>query len=88
MKIFAERLRELRKLHKINQSKLAEVLSINQRQISYYENDTNEPSLESLIALADYFSVSVDYLLGRTDDPKVHGRTLEITGRTQRIYKK
>jgi Predicted transcriptional regulators len=68
--IFAERLKELRNKHKISQAALAELLKISQRQISYYENGKDTPPLPSLIILADYFGVSIDYLVGRSDKPE------------------
>ena len=37
-----------------------------------FENGNKKPSLDMLIKLADYFDVSIDYLAGRTDDPKLH----------------
>lgn len=40
--------------------------------ISNFENEQRKPSLDMLIKLADYFDVSIDYLAGRTDDPKLH----------------
>ena len=69
MIIFAERLKELRKKHKVNQTILAELLHVSQRQISYYENAQDTPSLLSLIVIADYFDVSLDYLVGRSNNP-------------------
>ena len=67
MKIFQERLIEQRKLNKITQRQMAEFLQIAQPSYIRYENGSSEPSLESLVKIADYFDVSVDYLLGRTD---------------------
>lgn len=63
------RLKELRKSRGISQLKLAMDLSMNQNSISRYENGEREADYETLIAFADYFGVSVDYLLGRTDNP-------------------
>lgn len=40
--------------------------------IGNFENGNKKPSLDMLIKLADYFDVSIDYLVGRTDDPKLH----------------
>ena len=67
MKIFQERLIELRKLHKLTQRQLAEYLNMAQPSYIRYENGTSEPSLENLVKLADCFDVSVDYLLGRKE---------------------
>ena len=67
MKIFQERLIEQRKLNKITQRQMAEYLQITQPSYIRYENGTSQPSLENLVKIADYFDVSVDYLLGRTE---------------------
>ncbi len=65
------RLKELRTSKHISQVKLAMDLNMNQNSISRYENGEREADYETLIAFADYFGVSVDYLLGRTDNPKI-----------------
>ena len=67
MKIFQERLIEQRKLNKTTQRELADYLQIAQPSYIRYENGTSEPSLENLVKLADFFDVSIDYLLGRTE---------------------
>ena len=64
------RLKELRKKRKISQLKLALDLNMNQNTISRYENLEREADYETLIKLADYFDVYLDYLLGRKDDIK------------------
>ena len=64
MKIFQERLIEQRKLNKLTQRQMAEYLQITQPSYIRYENGTSQPSLESLVKIADHFDVSVDYLLG------------------------
>ncbi|WP_371377684.1 helix-turn-helix domain-containing protein [Sporomusa aerivorans] len=69
MIIFAERLKELRMKHKVSQAVLADLLHVSQRQISYYETAQDTPSLPSLIAIADYFDISLDYLVGRSNNP-------------------
>lgn len=61
------RLKALRKERCISQLKLALDLNMNQNAISRYENLEREADYETLIKLADYFGVSLDYLLGRTD---------------------
>ena len=65
-----KRLRELREQMGISQLKLAMDLSLNQNTISRYETGEREADYKTLIALADYFRVSVDYLLERTDNPR------------------
>lgn len=67
------RLREIRLAKGITQLKLAMDLNMNQNSISRYENEEREADYKTLVAFADYFHVSVDYLLGRTDDPKAGG---------------
>ena len=62
------RLKTLRKQRKISQLKLALDLNMNQNTISRYENMERQADYETLVALADYFGVSLDYLLGRTDE--------------------
>ena len=66
------RLKELRKEKGISQLKLAVDLNTNQNTISRYETGEREPGIVELIKIADYFDVSVDYLLERTDNPKVN----------------
>lgn len=63
------RLKELRKSSGISQLKLAMDLGMNQNSISRYENLERQADYETLIKFADYFNVSIDYLLGRTDNP-------------------
>lgn len=65
------RLREIRKEKGISQIKLAMDLNTNQNTISRYETGEREPGIVELIKIADYFNVSVDYLLERTDNPKI-----------------
>ena len=64
------RLKELRTKRKISQLKLALDLNMNQNTISRYENVERQADYDTLIKFADYFGVSLDYLLGRTDNEK------------------
>ena len=66
------RLKFLRKKKKISQLKLAIDLNLNQNSISRYENGTREADYATLIMFADYFNVSIDYLLERTENPKTN----------------
>lgn len=68
------RLKELRKSKGISQLKLALDLSTSQNTISRYETGEREPGIHELIMIADYFNVSLDYLLERTDDPTFYGK--------------
>ena len=63
------RLKDLRKQKGISQLKLAMDLSMNQNTISRYETGEREADYKTLIKIADYFNVSIDYLLERTDNP-------------------
>ena len=63
------RLKKIRKERRISQLKLAMDLGMNQNTVSRYETGEREADYQPLIAFADYFHVSVDYLLGRTDNP-------------------
>ena len=66
------RLKQIRKAKGISQLKLAMDLNTNQNTISRYETGEREPGIRELISLADYFNVSEDYLLERTDNPKLY----------------
>lgn len=63
------RLKELRISRGVSQLKLALDLNMNQNSISRYETGIRQADYETLIAFADYFNVSIDYLLERTDNP-------------------
>ena len=65
------RLKKLRKMKNISQLKLALDLNMNQNSISRYENGEREADYETLVKFADYFDVSLDYLLGRTDNTEI-----------------
>ncbi len=66
-----ERLKKIRKEKGVSQSDVAEILGISRQAYNHYETGRRDPSNESLNTLANYFSVSVDYLLGRTPAPNV-----------------
>ena len=72
MNEFCKRLKELRLEKEIGQIALAKQLSVSKGIISLWENGLREPTLSNLIALAKFFEVSLDYLLGRTDNPKIN----------------
>ena len=67
--MIGERLLELRKDAELTQDELAAILNINKHSISSYERDKSEPPDAIKIAIAKHFNVSIDYLLGLTDDP-------------------
>lgn len=64
------RLKELRKQHNITQLKLAMDLGLNRNAISRYETGEREADYKTLIKLAEYFDVSIDYLLECTNNPE------------------
>lgn len=66
------KLREIRKKKNISQLKLALDLNMSQNTISRYETGEREPGIKEIILIADYFDVSIDYLVGRTDNPKIN----------------
>ena len=65
--IFQERLRALRKERKETQARTAAALGLADRHYQRFEGGTNLPSFQNIVALAEYFQVNADYLLGRTD---------------------
>ena len=66
------RIKELRKKKGLSQLRLAMELNTTQNTISRYETGEREPGIDELIKIADYFHVSVDYLIGRTENPKMN----------------
>lgn len=67
LQIFGQRLRELREERGISQRELAEIIGISKGAVYYYESDGRAPDIVTLEKLCDYFGVSADYLLGRTN---------------------
>jgi len=70
--MYLRRLRDLREDHDLMQKEIAAVLGIQQTVYSRYERGFQTIPLEHLVTLADYYHVSTDYLLGRTDNPNVN----------------
>ena len=70
MDVFAKRLRELRKSKRVYQKEIAELLNIVGRQYIRYEAGEVDPPVSKVITLANYYNVSVDYLLGLSDNPE------------------
>ena len=66
------RLKDLRTSRGVSQVKLAMDLNVNQNSISRYESGLREPDYNTLIKIADYFKVSIDYLLYRTENPNIN----------------
>lgn len=70
--MYFQRLRDLREDQDMKQSEIADLLGIQQTVYSRYERGFQNIPLEHLLKLADYYNVSVDYILGRTDNPKLN----------------
>ena len=68
MKSYVDRIRELREDNDIKQKEIAEYLKTTQQVYSRYEKGTNEIPLRHIIALARYYNVSCDYILGETNN--------------------
>ena len=67
--MFIERLKKLRKKEKLTQKDIATFLNISQPAYQQFESGKKKMNLETMEKLADYFNVSIDYLLGKTDIP-------------------
>ena len=72
MYLYFPRLRDMREDADLTQREIAEILGIKQTVYSRYERGFQTIPLEHLVALADYYHVSTDYLLGRTNNPKIN----------------
>ena len=66
------RLKELRNKANITQKELAEAINTSQQSIAFYEKGERKPKHDMVEKLADYFNVSTDYLLGKTDFPDLN----------------
>ncbi len=74
---FCKNLASLRRERGMSQREVAEVLQISQALLSHYENGAREPGLAFVCRACDYYGVSADYLLGRTDEREdTHLKTL------------
>lgn len=69
---FSDRLKELRLSRNLTQKQVYEAVKMSAIGYQRYEYGEREPSFSKLLALADYFDVSLDYLAGRSDDPARH----------------
>lgn len=69
MDVFKERLIDLRIEYGYKQEEVAKELNVTTSAYGYYEQGRNEPSLETLYKISNFFKVSLDYLLGKIDTP-------------------
>lgn len=72
MSVLSERLKQLRIDKSVTQKCIANHLGITEVSMQRFEYGTSRPKLDNLIVLADYFGVSLDYLVGRTDNPAIN----------------
>ncbi len=72
MPAFNERLKQLRQAKGVTQKQVADFLKITDRGYRDYEIGNSTPNFERLLNLADYFNVSLDYLVGRSNNPNSH----------------
>jgi len=70
MEKFSTRIKELRESRGLSQEGLGKIIGVKRYSVYTYEKGRNYPDIPRLIALADYFDVTTDYLLGRTDLPR------------------
>lgn len=68
-------LKSLRQRAGISQQQLADVILVSQQSVNKYENHDVEPDISTLIKIADYFEVSLDYLVGRTNIAEMMDKT-------------
>lgn len=73
-----DRLKMLRQKMNLTQKQLGKKLGLSNKTISNYENGDRQPDNETLLKLAEFFGVSVNYLLGETDNPKLLDDTIVI----------
>ncbi len=62
--MFGQKLIEIRKDHNLTQKQMGEILNVNQRTISQYENESRDLNTNTIIKICTYFDISADYLLG------------------------
>ena len=74
MKTFSEKLLELRRREGLSQEQLADRLGVTRQSVSKWESGAAAPELSKLVALSELFSVSVDYLVGLTDEATPYPR--------------
>ena len=68
---YQRRIRDLREDHDKTQEEIAAILGTSQTMYARYERGANELPIRHLVSLADFYGVSADYILGRTDNPRM-----------------
>lgn len=84
-----KRIKELRLSHGLNQVELARELSVTKQTVSNWENNNIQPSVDMLIKISEYFSVSTDYMLGKSDriTINVDGLSIEEVSHLEQLVK-
>ena len=72
MDIFSQRFKEQKELKSATYQQIADIVGVQLRTAQYYASGKVKPDYYGILALADYFGVSLDYLCGRTDKPEVN----------------
>ncbi|ACV57529.1 MULTISPECIES: helix-turn-helix domain-containing protein [Alicyclobacillus] len=70
MTLFSQRLTELLDRTGTTRRSFAQALGVSERMVQYYITGKKDPTVETLIAIADFFDVSLDYLVGRSENPE------------------
>ncbi|MFG6116923.1 helix-turn-helix domain-containing protein [Halobacillus sp. MO56] len=68
---FSDRLKSLREKQKVSREQLAQTIGVSYSTIAKYESGTREPDFKTLDKMSDYFEVTTDYLLGKSDSPSI-----------------
>lgn len=85
METFGQRLKKLRNAHNLYGEELGKTLNVTKVAISKWENNLRFPDKDTLVKIADYFNVTTDYLLCRTDDPNIKVYKANIDGENLEI---
>jgi len=76
--MIGKKIKELREIKQITQEELAKYLGVAPQTVYKYEKEINEPDLKTTSKIAEYFNVTTDYLLGRTDIPDMLNEPIQI----------
>lgn len=76
--MIGKKIKELREIKQITQEELAKYLGVAPQTVYKYEKEINEPDLKTTSKIAEYFNVTTDYLLGRTDNPDMLNEPIQI----------
>ena len=77
--MFSQKLKQLRENDSISQIRFAKEIGYSQASIAAWENGTREPGIDTLIKIAQFFNVSIDYLVGKTKQEQKKEKPAELT---------